>query len=112
MKRIHELVLVLLDAVAFRQGPGFDNLKDVEFLEADDSMDTAIALFTGEKFIPFDGGYERDARIVIEGDAPLPSTVLAIAPSRRRPGCAGRSWSPAPRRCAPPTPGCRAPAGR
>ncbi|MFB3149901.1 MAG: ubiquitin-activating E1 FCCH domain-containing protein [Alphaproteobacteria bacterium] len=81
VKRIHELVLVLLDAAAFRQGPGFDNLKDVEFLEADESMDTAIALFTGEKFIPFDGGYERDARIVIEGDAPLPFTVLAIAPS-------------------------------
>ena len=81
VKRIHELVLVLLDAVAFRQGPGFDNLKDVEFLEADESMDTAIALFTGEKFIPFDGGYERDARIVIEGDAPLPFTMLAIAPS-------------------------------
>lgn len=81
VKRIHELVLVLLDATAFRQGPGFDNLKDVEFLQADESMDTAIALFTGEKFIPFDGGYERDARIVIEGDAPLPFTVLAIAPS-------------------------------
>ena len=81
VKRIHELVLVLLDAAAFRQGPGFANLKDVEFLEADESMDTAIALFTGEKFIPFDGGYERDARIVIEGDAPLPFTVLAIAPS-------------------------------
>ncbi len=81
IKRIHELVLVLLDAAAFRQGPGFDNLKDVEFLQADDSMDTAIALFTGEKFIPFDGGYERDARIVIEGDAPLPFTMLAIAPS-------------------------------
>ncbi|MFQ5764955.1 MAG: hypothetical protein ACE5GT_08510 [Rhodospirillales bacterium] len=81
VKRIHELVLVLLDAAAFRQGPGFDNLKDVEFLEADETMDTAIALFSGEKFIPFDGGYERDARIVIEGDAPLPFTMLAIAPS-------------------------------
>lgn len=81
VKRIHEMVLVLLDATAFRQGPGFDNLKDVEFLEADETMDTAIALFTGEKFIPFDGGYERDARIVIEGDAPLPFTMLAIAPS-------------------------------
>jgi hypothetical protein len=43
-------------------------------------MDTAVPLFTGERHVSFDGDFERDARIVISGDAPLPFTLLAAAP--------------------------------
>jgi hypothetical protein len=43
-------------------------------------MDTAVPLFTGERHVSFDGDFERDARITLSGDAPLPFTLLAAAP--------------------------------
>lgn len=80
VKRIHKVVLLLLDATAARIGPDFGNLKDVEFREMGDATDTAVALFTGERAEAFDGTYEMDARVCLQGDAPAPFTLLAIAP--------------------------------
>jgi hypothetical protein len=79
-KRIHGVTLLLLDAAATQIGPDDETLDDIEFRDVADPMDTAVPLFTGEHFIEFPGDYERDARIVIQGDAPAPFTVLALAP--------------------------------
>ncbi|MBT5414232.1 MAG: hypothetical protein HOH66_03140 [Rhodospirillaceae bacterium] len=43
-------------------------------------MDAAVPLFSGERFIEFEGGYDSDSRIVIKGDAPAPFTLLALVP--------------------------------
>ena len=43
-------------------------------------MDRAVPLFTGEKFIEFDGDFATDTRVVIKGDDPAPFTLLAVAP--------------------------------
>lgn len=80
MKRIHGISLVLLHSLGLRIGPAIDRLEDVPLREVRDAMDTAVPLFTGETYISFDGDYQRDARIVISGDAPLPLTLLAAAP--------------------------------
>ncbi|MEQ8195466.1 MAG: hypothetical protein RIB59_13350, partial [Rhodospirillales bacterium] len=71
---------LLLDAAAAQIGPNDETVSDIEFRDVTDPMDTAVPLFTGEHFIEFPGDYERDARIVIQGDAPAPFTVLALAP--------------------------------
>ncbi len=80
VKRIHGIALVLLHSFGIRIGPSPGRLEDVPLREVKDAMDTAVPLFTGERYVSFDGDYERDARIVISGDAPLPFTLLAAAP--------------------------------
>lgn len=82
-KRIHEVGLVLLDAVATRIGPNESALHEVAFREVGDAMDTAVPLFTGEKPAPFDADWERDQRIVIQSDAPAPFTLLALTPEMK-----------------------------
>ncbi len=41
-------------------------------------FDTAVALFTGDKKVPYPDGWRRDATFEIRQDQPLPCTVLAV----------------------------------
>ena len=43
-------------------------------------MDTAVPLYSGDKDVEFDGGYETDGYVVVKQDQALPLTVLAIYP--------------------------------
>ena len=86
VKRFHALTLVLLNSATYSIGRDGSALEQVEFREVGDAMDTAVPLFTGEKRQTFQGQHDRDARFVIEGDAPLPFTVLAVAPELRTAG--------------------------
>ena len=52
----------------------------MEFREVTDLMDTGVPLFTGEFRYFFPGEYATDPKIVVEGELPLPATILAIAP--------------------------------
>jgi hypothetical protein len=79
-KRIDGVTLMLMDALNAKVGPSVENLNVIPFREIDDQMDTAVPLYTGEKFIEFDGNYETDTRVWIEGDDPLPFTLLAVSP--------------------------------
>jgi hypothetical protein len=46
-----------------------------------DAMDSAVPPFTGEKVIEdFASAWSEDPRIHIQGDKPVPLTVLGIAP--------------------------------
>ncbi len=80
VKRVHGIALVLLHSLGLRIGPSIERQQEVPLREVGDAMDTAVPLFTGERFVSFDGDFERDSRIVISGDAPLPFTLLAAAP--------------------------------
>src|SRR3546814_17109364 len=64
-----------------RIGPSIAQQEDVPLRDVGDAMDTAVPLFTGERFVSFEGDFVRDARIVISGTAPLPFTLLAAAPA-------------------------------
>lgn len=83
IKRIDGVTLVLLDSASVLVGPSEDRLKPVSFRESDDLMDAAVPLFTGEKFVEFDGDYETDTRVHIQGDHPAPFFLLAVAPSMK-----------------------------
>ena len=80
VKRIDHLALLLMETATFQAGRDVDNLDTIEFRTVEDAMDTAVPLFDGEYRLDFDGEHERDVRYVIEGDAPLPFTLLAVAP--------------------------------
>jgi hypothetical protein len=79
-KRVPGLTAILLDATTVNYGPGTGNLVPMEFFEGGDAMDSAVPLFSGEKFVEFEGDWARDPRIVFRGDAPLPFTLLALTP--------------------------------
>ena len=79
-KRISGVTLMLLDAATSSIGPDTANLKALNFRDVDDPMDTAVPLFTGEKFVEFEGDFATDTRVVVRGSDPAPFTLLAIAP--------------------------------
>ena len=79
-KRVHAVTLLLLDALGGRAGPAPERMEPLIFREVQDAMDSAVPLFTGEHRIAFDGRHRRDPRIEIRGSAPLPFTLLALAP--------------------------------
>lgn len=79
-KRIHGVTAVVLDSHTIDIGPETDDLKFFDFREVSDAMDTGTPLFTGERYISFNGNYATDTRIIIESDAPAPFFLLALAP--------------------------------
>lgn len=80
VKRIDRVTLVLLDSLNSLIGPNADELKPLSFRETDDFMDQPVPLFTGEFEHEFLGDHETDPRIRIEGEDPVPFTLLAVAP--------------------------------
>jgi hypothetical protein len=43
-------------------------------------MNQSPPLFTGEKVVPTEGGWDVDATVYFENTQPLPMTVLAVMP--------------------------------
>jgi len=76
-KRITEIHARLLHSLGLIVGDG-ETMDEVTFRSAGDLMDNSPPLFTGDKEIPFDGGYDYAGDIVIEQTQPLPMTVLGI----------------------------------
>jgi len=80
-KRVVGVTFVLLNSHTITFGPDADNLETHEFRDVSDPLDAGAPLFTGEKYYAFDGGWDTDARILIQNDDPAPFTLLAIAPT-------------------------------
>jgi hypothetical protein len=79
-KRIFGLTFAVLDSMVVKYGPTKFDLKETDFRQVSDPMDNPVPLFTGEKFVELNGDWITDPRIVIEHDAPVPFTLIALAP--------------------------------
>jgi len=80
-RRIGRLGLVLDNTLGLKLGDSEARLKEIPFRAVGDAMDAAVPPFTGEKVIEdFAGAWSEDPRIHIQGDKPVPLTVLGIAP--------------------------------
>jgi len=79
-KRIFGLTFAVLDSMVVKFGPSKSDLKEVAFRQVSDVMDSPVPLFTGEFHKEFPGDWTTDPRIVIEHDAPVPFTLIALAP--------------------------------
>tara|TARA_R100000781_G_scaffold34593_1_gene24822 strand:- start:933 stop:3515 length:2583 start_codon:yes stop_codon:yes gene_type:complete len=80
-KRINEVTVRLFRTVGLKVGTSSTNLDTVPFRSSADGMDSALSLFSGDKKIEFNGGYDEDATISIVQELPLPMTILAIFPT-------------------------------
>ena len=79
-KRIHAITVRLHETVGAEIGSGPDKLDRIYFRDSSMSMDKAVPLFTGDKDVEFEGGFDDDDRIYARQTQPLPLTVLALFP--------------------------------
>ncbi len=79
-KRIDGVTLMLAESLNAKIGPTPQNLQTVPFRDVADAMNAAVPLFSGEKFAEFDSDYATDTRVCIQGDDPVPFTLLALSP--------------------------------
>tara|TARA_R100000234_G_scaffold27548_1_gene15871 strand:+ start:159 stop:2453 length:2295 start_codon:yes stop_codon:yes gene_type:complete len=81
VKRIADVTVRLYRTVGLKVGTSSSQLDRVPFRSSADSMDKAVSLFTGDKQIEFNGGFDNDATIFLQQDQPLPMSILAIYPT-------------------------------
>lgn len=80
-KRINRLVVRLLDTLGGSMGPSETTVDEILFRDGSDPMDSAPPIFTGDKEVPWPGGYEKEGYVWYVNDSPLPATIVAIMPS-------------------------------
>jgi hypothetical protein len=79
-KRINRMVVRLLETLGGQMGPTETGVDEVLFRSSGDAMDAAPPVFTGDKELPWRGGYEKDGFIWYVNAQPLPVTIIAIMP--------------------------------
>jgi hypothetical protein len=79
-QRIHRVYVRVFDTLGGKFGSDADSLDVRVYREGGDAMDTAVALFTGDLEIQWDGDYSTEALVYVRQDQPLPMTVQAIFP--------------------------------
>ncbi len=78
IKRLQHATLRLYRSVGIKVGESETKTDLIPFRSSSQRMDQAITLFTGDKQIEFDGGYDTDGFVTVIQDQPLPLTLLGI----------------------------------
>lgn len=79
-KVISRLNIRFYETIQAKIGPDEDNLDEILFNTTTQVWGEAVPMYTGDKDMPFPGGHNRDAYLLIVHDAPLPFTLLALVP--------------------------------
>jgi hypothetical protein len=79
-KKIHQVMVRFYKTLGAKVGSAAGTIDTIPFRTPSDPMDSAPPLFTGDKIVPFAGGWDRHGYIRITQDQPLPLTVLAVEP--------------------------------
>ena len=77
-RKIHAAVVRFYKTLGAKIGSSSSVLDTIPFRTPSDLMGNPPPLFTGDKVVPFPGGYDRHGYIRITQEQPLPMTVLAI----------------------------------
>ena len=84
IKRIHSITVSFNNTMACKVGSDENDLEEIIFRSDADPADRCIQPFTGEKELKgFPGGYISGGHVLIQNDAPLPLTVVALMPKLR-----------------------------
>ncbi len=76
--RSDHLVLRLYNSLGGKVGPDTDHLDNIEYRDFGDVMDAAPPVFSGDRKISYAGPYQRQKRVVLRQDQPLPLNVLSL----------------------------------
>lgn len=77
-KRITEVTIRFYESLGCKIGTSWTDYDSFVFRDADDPLETAPPLFTGDKKMEFAGDYETAGNLYIQDDEPLPLTVLSL----------------------------------
>lgn len=80
IKRIHRVVYRLFESLGGETGPDVNTLSPIVFRKTSDDISEAVPLFTGDRFIDWDGDYERPGTVYFRQAQPLTTNMLAIMP--------------------------------
>lgn len=79
VKRIDQVTIRFDRTIACKYGRNEDDtLIDINFRNNTQAMDSVTEMFTGDKKLEFQQGYDRDAYFYLEGSDPLPCSVVGI----------------------------------
>lgn len=79
LKKIPEVVVSFYKTLNAEYGIDTDNLFNIDW-RTEETYGTPPALFTGDKVVAHEGGFDVDDSFVITDDGPFPCTVRAIVP--------------------------------
>ncbi len=76
--RIVEVAIRVFETLGLKTGYDSTSLTTVEFRKPGDPMDTSPPLFTGDKIINSKHGFDRNYKVYVKQDQPLPATILGL----------------------------------
>ena len=79
-KRSNRIGFRFHNTVGAKVGPSIDKLQTVPFRNSGMAMDSPIPLYSGDKLVKWNGGYDSDHYIEVVHDDPLPITLIGIYP--------------------------------
>ncbi len=79
-QRTHRLMARVNRTLGIQFGPDFDNMHRPPTRAAGDDAGSAVALYTGDMEIDWEGDYTYENVIAWRCDQPLPATILALMP--------------------------------
>ena len=79
IKRIDRAVLRFNSSAACKVGPSLSDLEELIFRVPETPMGDPVELVTDDKKVDFRGGYDRQARLVISHDVPLPCNLTCLS---------------------------------
>lgn len=79
IKRIDRAVIKFQKTAAAQVGPSLTSLEEIVFRTASTPITDPIVLVTDEKVVDFRGDYEREAKLVVFNDQPLPCNVTCVS---------------------------------
>lgn len=79
-KRIHRVAVRLFRTLGLKFGPNESNLDILPFRTSSDTMGNPPALYTGDKSVEWNNGYDSDGVMYFRQDQPLPFTLLGVYP--------------------------------
>lgn len=79
-KRIHRVGVRLYKTLGLQFGPDADNLDVLPFRTSADAMGNPPALFTGDRSVNWNAGYDTEGVMYFRQSQPLPFTLLGVMP--------------------------------
>jgi len=76
--RIDHVIFRFYNSLGGEIGPDVNNLDPIVFRDASDPMDESVPVFSGDKKVSIDGGFQREKVLVIRQTQPLPFNVLSM----------------------------------
>jgi hypothetical protein len=79
-KRISRVIVRMLASLGGFCGPAEANTTEFQYRDSSMPMNQPPTVYTGDKIIDFDGGYDADGYIFVKCTQPLPFTLIALMP--------------------------------